>query len=248
MDVAEALTSLALFDILRFPLFMLPQVVNNLVEASISFERVRNFLLSEEHVPVGDGDLPDAGVEIVNGTFIYDSKKPKFDLKKNASHKDEELLRELHDNQWEVSLLKAQLKDAEEKLKALSQNSYGAIMTDKVVSVNANGDHDYMDEGDETQPQDLLALRRINFECGRGELIAVVGLVGSGKSTFINSMLGEVKAMAGTTAVKGRLAYFPQTPFIMHDTLRRNGKFSCLVRCQCVSSKNVLVLTCSHIL
>lgn len=233
MDVAEALTSLALFDILRFPLFMLPQVVNNLVEASISFERVRNFLLSEEHVPVSDGDLTDAGVEIVNGTFIYDSKKPKF-LKKNASDKDEELLRELHDSQWEISLLKAQLRDAEDKLKALSENSYGAIMTDKVVSVNynANADDDHMDEDDEIQPQDLLALRRINFECGRGELIAVVGLVGSGKSTFINSMLGEVKATAGTTAVKGRLAYFPQTPFIMNDTLRRNGKISCLVMCQ----------------
>jgi hypothetical protein len=38
--------------LLRFPLFMLPQVINNFVEAGISFGRVRSSLLSEEHVPV----------------------------------------------------------------------------------------------------------------------------------------------------------------------------------------------------
>jgi ATP-binding cassette subfamily C (CFTR/MRP) protein 1 len=43
VDVAEALTALALFEILRFPLFMLPQLINNIVEAMISLERVRSF-------------------------------------------------------------------------------------------------------------------------------------------------------------------------------------------------------------
>jgi len=50
LDVAQALTSLALFDILRFPLFMLPQIINRIVETSISFERVREFLLAEVHL------------------------------------------------------------------------------------------------------------------------------------------------------------------------------------------------------
>ena len=36
LTVATALTSLALFDILRFPLFVLPQVINNIVEARVS--------------------------------------------------------------------------------------------------------------------------------------------------------------------------------------------------------------------
>jgi ABC-type multidrug transport system fused ATPase/permease subunit len=41
LDVATALTSLALFDILRFPLFMLPNVINNVVEAKVSVDRVQ---------------------------------------------------------------------------------------------------------------------------------------------------------------------------------------------------------------
>jgi ATP-binding cassette subfamily C (CFTR/MRP) protein 1 len=36
LDVATALTSLALFDLLRFPLFMLPNVLNNVIEAGVS--------------------------------------------------------------------------------------------------------------------------------------------------------------------------------------------------------------------
>lgn len=76
LDVAEALTALSLFDVLRFPLFMLPQIINRIVEAGISFERVREFLLAEEYKSVGEGQLKQHGeVWIRNGTFVYDSKK-----------------------------------------------------------------------------------------------------------------------------------------------------------------------------
>lgn len=76
LDVAEALTALSLFDVLRFPLFMLPQIINRIVEAGISFERVREFLLAEEYKSVGEGQLKEDGeIWIRNGTFVYDSKK-----------------------------------------------------------------------------------------------------------------------------------------------------------------------------
>jgi ATP-binding cassette subfamily C (CFTR/MRP) protein 1 len=42
LDVATALTSLALLEILRFPLFMLPTVINNLVEAKVSGRNKNN--------------------------------------------------------------------------------------------------------------------------------------------------------------------------------------------------------------
>jgi len=76
LDVAEALTALSLFDVLRFPLFMLPQIINRIVEAGISFERVREFLLADEYKSVGEGRLKKNGeVWMKNGTFVYDSKK-----------------------------------------------------------------------------------------------------------------------------------------------------------------------------
>ena len=72
LDVATALTALALFDIIRFPMFMFPQIVNSLVEAGISCERVREFLLGEEVVCVGEGQLTEKGeVWMKNATFVY---------------------------------------------------------------------------------------------------------------------------------------------------------------------------------
>jgi hypothetical protein len=72
LDVAAALTALALFEILRFPLFMLPQIINRIVEAGISLERVREFLLCEEYRKVGEGELTETGeVMMRNGTFVY---------------------------------------------------------------------------------------------------------------------------------------------------------------------------------
>merc|ERR1711991_1102723 len=62
LDVATALTALSLFDILRFPLFMLPQVINNIVEAKVSVDRVQSFLLEEEKTPITSGQLLDSGV------------------------------------------------------------------------------------------------------------------------------------------------------------------------------------------
>eukprot|EP00554_Chaetoceros_debilis_P012143 CAMPEP_0194121264 /NCGR_PEP_ID=MMETSP0150-20130528/46304_1 /TAXON_ID=122233 /ORGANISM="Chaetoceros debilis, Strain MM31A-1" /LENGTH=374 /DNA_ID=CAMNT_0038813625 /DNA_START=8 /DNA_END=1128 /DNA_ORIENTATION=- len=75
-------------------------------------------------------------------------------------------------------------------------------------------------------PADLLALRRIDFNSTGGELIAIVGQVGSGKTSFLSSLLGEVRKLSGVCAIKGRLAYFPQLPFIMNETLQNNVMFS----------------------
>lgn len=213
LDVANALTSLALFDILRFPLFMLPQVVNNLVEARVSFHRVQKFLLSKEHASVSQGTLSNCGIEILDGTFIYENKIPRYEEKDEKPAKCVLMRKELHDKECEITLLKAQLKDAENKIRSLERERTSS--TDVNSSISDDTEEDI---------HDVLALRRINFRCKRGDLIAVVGGVGSGKSTFLKSILGEVKAISGTLAMKGRLAYCPQTPFIMNDTIRGNGK------------------------
>ena len=53
-------------------MFMFPQIVNSLVEAGISCERVREFLMGEEVVGVGEGQLKEKGeVSMKNGTFVY---------------------------------------------------------------------------------------------------------------------------------------------------------------------------------
>jgi len=228
LDVAQALTALALFDILRFPLFMLPQIINRIVEASISFERVRKFLLAEEYQSVGEGALVQNGeIFINNGTFVYDSKKPTLlddegGKKKGGirglMHQQTRLMQEAALNQqWEMALLRAQLIDAENTIAKLRNK--GSISSHSMLM-------DENEEGGEFSPSSLLSLRRVTMQVKRGEFVAVVGGVGAGKSTLINSILGEGRPLTGTElAVKGTLGTFVQSPFILNDTVRNNILF-----------------------
>ncbi|KAL4133396.1 hypothetical protein PRIC2_003714 [Phytophthora ramorum] len=90
LDVGTALTSLALFNILRFPLFMLPQVLNNVVEASVSFDRLRSYFLAEERTNVGEGNLTEVGISVQGADFKWDAAPPADDGKKDSDKKDEE--------------------------------------------------------------------------------------------------------------------------------------------------------------
>lgn len=51
LTAAKAFTSLALFNVLRFPMSMLPMVINNLIEATVSLKRIRDFLATDEVDP-----------------------------------------------------------------------------------------------------------------------------------------------------------------------------------------------------
>merc|ERR1711972_496495 len=48
LDAEKAFTSLALFNILRFPLSMLPMMITSAVQASVSIKRINKFMRSEE--------------------------------------------------------------------------------------------------------------------------------------------------------------------------------------------------------
>uniref|UniRef100_A0A663EVE8 Multidrug resistance-associated protein 1 n=1 Tax=Aquila chrysaetos chrysaetos TaxID=223781 RepID=A0A663EVE8_AQUCH len=80
LDAQKAFVSLALFNILRFPLNMLPMVISSIVEASVSLKRLRVFLSHEELDPdsIIRGPITEAeGCIIVkNATFSWSRNDP----------------------------------------------------------------------------------------------------------------------------------------------------------------------------
>ena len=60
----------------------------------------------------------------------------------------------------------------------------------------------------------------MNLSVLPGQLVAVVGQVGSGKSSLVQAILGELHKMSGDVAVRGSIAYIAQTAFIMNATLK----------------------------
>lgn len=67
---------------------------------------------------------------------------------------------------------------------------------------------------------DTLVLKNINLVVKRGASAAVVGTVGSGKSSLISSILGETKKLAGTINIDGTLAFVAQQAWIQNATLK----------------------------
>uniref|UniRef100_A0AAR2LDB0 ATP-binding cassette, sub-family C (CFTR/MRP), member 3 n=1 Tax=Pygocentrus nattereri TaxID=42514 RepID=A0AAR2LDB0_PYGNA len=74
LDAEKAFVSLSLFNILRFPLNMLPQVISSLAQASVSLRRVQEFLSHDELNPDNVDRKPapsDYAVTVVNGKFSW---------------------------------------------------------------------------------------------------------------------------------------------------------------------------------
>ncbi|GAB1302447.1 ATP-binding cassette sub-family C member 2 [Apodemus speciosus] len=77
-----------------------------------------------------------------------------------------------------------------------------------------------------TWDRDLEAtIQDVNLDIKPGQLVAVVGTVGSGKSSLISAMLGEMENVRGHITIKGSTAYVPQQAWIQNGTIKDNILF-----------------------
>ncbi|KAF9429896.1 ATP-binding cassette, sub-C (CFTR MRP), member 9 [Podila epigama] len=65
----------------------------------------------------------------------------------------------------------------------------------------------------------------INLALRKDCLLSVIGRVGSGKSSLIAALCGDLERVSGEIRVRGSVAFVPQQPWIMNDTLRANILF-----------------------
>ncbi|KAL3882085.1 hypothetical protein ACJMK2_028457, partial [Sinanodonta woodiana] len=96
------------------------------------------------------------------------------------------------------------------------------------IPKTAPGEHNSIVIDDGTFTWDLdrqHCLSSINLKIPQGSLIAVVGQVGSGKSSLLSAMLGEMEKINGKVSVKGSTAYVSQQAWIQNATLRNNILF-----------------------
>ncbi|KIM34225.1 hypothetical protein M408DRAFT_303315 [Serendipita vermifera MAFF 305830] len=71
-------------------------------------------------------------------------------------------------------------------------------------------------------PNQVYKLQNINIEIPRGQLCAVVGAIGSGKSSLLQGIIGEMRRTSGTVTFGGSVSYCPQTAWIQNATIREN--------------------------
>ncbi|KAA0713229.1 Multidrug resistance-associated protein 4 [Triplophysa tibetana] len=75
------------------------------------------------------------------------------------------------------------------------------------------------------QTLDSPTLQNVSFTVKTGQLLAVIGPVGAGKSSLLSAVLGELPAEKGVIKTKGELTYASQQPWVFPGTIRSNILF-----------------------
>lgn len=70
-----------------------------------------------------------------------------------------------------------------------------------------------------------FVLRNVNLTLRRGELVAVVGSIGSGKTSLIAALTGDMEMASGKVTWGTSYAVCPQQPWILNATIRENITF-----------------------
>ncbi|KAL3981708.1 multi drug resistance-associated protein (MRP) [Acanthocheilonema viteae] len=83
----------------------------------------------------------------------------------------------------------------------------------------------WIQNGNFSWDSNKTTLNDINLKIKKGELVAIVGKVGSGKSSLLSAILGEMDKLNGTLDIVGSIAYAPQQPWIQNLSLMDNILF-----------------------
>ena len=68
-------------------------------------------------------------------------------------------------------------------------------------------------------------LHDVNISLRRGSLTAIVGNVGSGKSSLLSAIIGEMMCVSGEVSCNGSIAYCAQQPWVQTSTIQDNILF-----------------------
>ena len=148
--------ALTLFNLLGFPLMVLPMVITAIIEAAVAVQRLTGFFTADELQP--DAVRRDAAPAARPGDDAVRVRAASFT--------------------WDHTL---------------------------------------------TPPKPCL--RDVDFVARKGELACVVGRVGSGKSSLLAALLGDIWKLAGGVRVRGATAYVAQQPWVMNASVRANIVF-----------------------
>lgn len=73
-----------------------------------------------------------------------------------------------------------------------------------------------------TYPDGTRAIEGLTMEIGRGEVVALIGPSGAGKTTIAHLVLGLLDPQQGSVRIGGRTALVPQRPFLFHGSISDN--------------------------
>ncbi|XP_070802218.1 ATP-binding cassette sub-family C member 5 isoform X1 [Pituophis catenifer annectens] len=216
LTAAQAFTVVTVFNSMTFALKVTPFSVKSLSEASVAADRFKSlFLMEEVHMVKKKPASPHAAIQMTNATLAWESSHasvqsspkmtPKMKKGKTAmSTKDKRKLQQHEGRQTVFTEQKGHLLvDSDDPPSPEEENQRIQLANVRLQKV----------------------LYNIDLEIEKGKLVGICGSVGSGKTSLISAILGQMTLLEGSIAVDGNFAYVAQQAWILNSTLRDNILF-----------------------
>nr|AVV62497.1 putative multidrug resistance-associated protein 4 [Helicoverpa zea] len=185
---------------------IMSNAVSFLAEALISVQRLEAFMLFDEREDLRS--VPD--VDIAKLVQMVDNKKKKINLS-------------------EVDLRPNTFKKIDEEgiyNPGFECNEKG-LMTSTLCPMPVNPDVGILIQNVSASWTDdgPITLNQLNLMVPKGKLCAIIGSVGSGKSSVLQLLLSELRSSNGRIYLSGPLSYASQEPWLFVATVRQNILF-----------------------
>ncbi|KAH7305252.1 ABC multidrug transporter-like protein [Stachybotrys elegans] len=206
---SRVFSSLSLFGALSLPLNQLPLILGSVTDAAQSVLRIQEFLLAEEAQDPVDWDLENENAVVLeNASFTWERNAVKeSDIDDSATQEAANANRK----QGDTEMAKKEMhSDDERQPSETPGKSPTNLALDKDAIESGGGE------------EQAFTLRDLNLAVGRRELVAVIGPVGSGKSSVLSALAGDMRKTGGNITLGASRAFCPQFSWIQNASVREN--------------------------
>nr|XP_006820964.1 PREDICTED: ATP-binding cassette sub-family C member 9-like [Saccoglossus kowalevskii] len=231
-------SSLALFQQLIMPLFVLPMTIAFTVNAIVSGRRLERYFVAPEIEENDDGRaaLCSAEQQFKEGGDLGEDEDDLLDVEGNLVQAPSRSL----SNSFKYERIPPDDVDFKSNLVTNGSTTgvYGTFHRDtSVTDFERTTSHSVPEntavmitKGSYSWDTDnpVAILSDINLVIPAAKLTMLVGLVGSGKSSILSAILGEMTTLSGRVLFnrkKNRIAYTPQTAWLQNNTFKENILF-----------------------
>ncbi|KAF9959226.1 hypothetical protein BGZ72_010064 [Mortierella alpina] len=227
LDIDRIFTSINLIHMLEGPVGLINQSLSTIVGGKVAYDRLQHFFNSEEIddenvIRSDDKDASEFAYEIDQGTFGWYTPEA---IEATVEKKEKEVAAKAAQ---EAKAAKNNKKTAVQSVGQPDESSSTLDeKLDKIKTATEESDVSTTEEGTPNMTRDSMGpiMHNINLRIKRGNLTAVVGRVGEGKSSLVGALLGEMHRYSGTVRSYGSLAYVAQSAWILNDSVKNNILF-----------------------
>ncbi|KAF8623627.1 hypothetical protein AX17_007328 [Amanita inopinata Kibby_2008] len=194
LHAADIFASLALFNLLRFPLMFLPISFSAITDAANATSRLYGVfeaeLLGETHEV--DESL-DVALDAKNASWTWDASPPNQEV-----------------------------NEKDKSMKSVDRRPSTRHAKKKWLKQDAKGQSARVPDSAEAG---VFKVSDVTLRIPWGKLVAIVGPVGSGKTSLLQGLIGEMRKTSGNVTFGGSMSYCPQSAWIQNATIRENVCF-----------------------